>query len=149
MKVNIRITDDNGTVYDGTLDLTKNTKNPKISIENKPETSQNEEITFNIPDDLIESIMKLDERQQIPILWSFSSQPVMSVENFITACSEKGFLLNPSWLPSAGGNFKNRLVKEDRKLTDAKVKIGGKKTWKLTDIGKIKIKKELASITKK
>lgn len=40
-------------------------------------------------------------------------------------------LLGSSWLPSAGGNFKNRLVKEDKMFTDAKTKINGKKSLEI------------------
>jgi len=150
MKVHITITDDGGKTYDGTLDFEKSTKNssPKISIENKSQTSLNNEISINMPENLIESLMKLEERKLFPILWSFSSQPIMIVEDFINACSEKGFMFSPSWLPSAGGHFKARLIKEDKMLTETKLKIKGRKTWKLTDVGKIKLRKELANIKK-
>ncbi|MEC4847667.1 MAG: hypothetical protein RI100_00565 [Nitrosarchaeum sp.] len=149
MKVHITITDDDGKTHDGTLNFEKTIKNPKISIKNKPEVLSNNEISINIPENLIESLMKLDERQLIPILWSFSSNPIMNIEGFIQSCGEKGFLLNSSWLPSVGGNFKNRIVKEDRMLTDAKTTINGKKAWKLTDVGKIKLNKILSELSKK
>lgn len=150
MKVHITITDDDGKTYDGTLDFKKTTKNPsEISITDESKTSPNNEILINIPENLIEPLMEIDERSQIPILWSFSSHPIMDIESFIHSCSEKGFLLSPSWLPSTGGNFKNRLVKEDKMLTDAKTKINGKKAWKLTDVGKIKLKRILSKISKK
>jgi len=150
MKVKITITDDDGKTYDGTLDFKKTTSDStKISVKNESETSSNDQISINIPENLIEPLMAIDERRQIPILWSFSSQPIMDVESFIETCSEKGFLFGSSWLPSAGGNFKNRIVKEDKMLTDAKIKINGKKAWKLTDVGKVKLKRIIADISKK
>jgi len=149
MQVKVTITDDDGIVYDGTLDLVKTTKNLKILVSDKPETPQNNEILINIPEDLIEPLLELDERKQIPILWSFSSQAVMVMADFIDVCAEKGFILSQSWLPSAGGHFKAILVKKDKMLTETKLKINGKKTWKLTDVGKIKIRKEISKITKK
>ena len=149
MKVHITITDDSGKTYDGTLDFKKTTQDPKIIVENKSEISSNDNISINVPENLIESLLKLDERKLIPILWSFSSQPIMKVEDFINACFEKGFMLSTSWLPSAGGNFKTRLIKEDKMMTEIKLKIKGKKSWKLTDVGKMKIKKILIEMGKK
>ena len=47
-----------------------------------------------------------------------------------------------------GGNFKNRLVKEDKMFTNVKTESKEKK-WKLTDVGKLKIKKQLNELQKK
>lgn len=149
MKVRITITDDDGKIYDGTVELQKKGKQVTSSTtSNQSELTSSQEISINIPENLIEPVMKLDERKRIPILWSFSSQSVMTVEGFLNVCADKGFGLSPSWLPSAGGNFHNRLVKEDKMLTSDKLKIKGKKTWKLTDVGKLKIKKELSKLDK-
>ena len=98
---------------------------------------------------MIKPILKLDERKQIPILWSFSSQEVMTVRDFINACSEKGFPFSARWLSTAGSYFRTLLVKEDGMLEETKLKINGKRTWKLTDVGKIKIKEDLSKIIQK
>jgi len=146
MKVHITITDDGGKTYDGTIELQKKGKQVTSPTLNKSELTSSQEISINIPENLIEPIMELDERKRIPILWSFSSQSVMTIEDFLNICADKGFGLGPSWLPSAGGNFKNRLVEEDKMFTSGKLRINNKKTWKLTDVGKLKIKKELSNL---
>lgn len=149
MKVHITITDDDGKTYDGTVELQKKGKQVTLSTTvNQSESASKKEISINIPENLIGPIMKLDERKRIPILWSFCSQSVVTIENFLNICADKRFGLNSSWLPGVGGNFKNRLVKEDKMFTSDKLKINGKKTWKLTDVGKLKIKKELLKLDK-
>lgn len=84
----------------------------------------------------------MEERARFPVLWYFSNKPIMSVKEFLNICAETGFSLGPSWLPSAGGNFLNRLVNED-KMFHKKAKMNGEQTWELTDIGKLKVKKIL------
>ena len=149
MKVHITITDDDGKTYDGTVELQKKGKQVTSSTTlNQSELASSQEISINITENLIEPIMELDERKRFPILWSFSSHSVMTIEDFLNICADKGFGLKPSWHPSAGGNFNNRLVKEDKMFTSGKLKINGKKTWKLTDVGKLKIKKELSKLDK-
>lgn len=149
MKVHITIIDDAGKTYDGTVELQKKGKQvTSPTTLNQSELASTQKISINIPENLIEPIMELDERKRIPILWSFSSQLVMTIEDFLNICADEGFGLNSSWLPGAGGNFNNRLVKEDKMFTSSKLKINGKKTWKLTDVGKLKIKKELSKLDK-
>ena len=92
--------------------------------------------------------MKLEERIRFPILWYHSTKQIMTVEEFLTVCADKGFSLNTSWLPSAGGNFKNRLVNEDKMFKEVN-KVGKNKTWSLTDIGKLKVKRVIQNIKSK
>ena len=106
------------------------------------------DIAINVPEEIVDQITGLDERVRFPILWYYSSKQIMTVEEFLNACSDKGFSLSSSWLPSAGGNFKNRLVREDKMFREAE-KIGKNKAWTLTDIGRLKIKRELQNIKSK
>lgn len=150
MKAKISIIDDKGDHYEGEVELslvqkTQNKKN-KVKLQDK-ENFKN--IDINIPEEIIENITNLDERIQFPILWYFSTQPIMSVNEFLNACADKGLTLNPSWHTSAGGNFKNRLVKEDKMFTQVKNIESKEKVWKLTDVGKLKIKKQVNDLRKK
>lgn len=122
-------------VLKGNRDITDNSNSQELTSV----------ISINVPEETIDQIERLDERIKFPILWHYSSKPIMTVEEFLNACSDKGFSLSPSWLPSAGGNFKNRLVKEDKMFREAD-KLGKNKTYTLTDIGKLKIKRELQKI---
>lgn len=99
-------------------------------------------IEINIPTELIDAVQKLDERIRFPILWYFSNQKRMAVKDFLLACARKGVSLSSSWHPSAGGNFKKRLVGED-KMFHEDGKVGGQTAWKLTDVGELKVTKEI------
>lgn len=109
------------------------------------ESTASTSIEINVPVDLIESILKLEERIRFPILWHFSNHEKMTIKDFLMACAKKGFTLSSSWLPSAGGNFKGRLVNEDKMFHEAG-KIGNQTAWALTDVGKLKIMKELEKL---
>ena len=116
----------------------------KANKENKKEqtVAGDQPIEIKVPSELIEGILKLEERIRFPILWHFSNIQRMTVKDFLIACTKKGFGLSSSWLPSAGGNFKGRLVTEDKMFYEDG-KIGSQTAWLLTDVGKVKIKKEL------
>lgn len=94
---------------------------------------------IHVLEDMLSKIEKLDEKEKFPVLWSFSSKPIMTVDEFLSECAEKGFTLSPSWLPRAGGHFSQTLVKR-MKMFHKVGKSGNKSTWKLTDIGKLKVK---------
>jgi len=149
MKIKISVTDDDGNSYEGICELGKIQGSKKKGHESKTEIIvENESIDIKIPEEMIENITDLDERTQFPIIWYFSTIPILTVSEFLNACADKGLSLSPSWHTSAGGNFKNRLVKEDKMFTSIKTKNHEKK-WKLTDVGKLKIKKLLNELQKK
>lgn len=106
----------------------------------KPKTVS--ELEINAPQNLWQKINEIDERTRFPILWFYSTKPVMSVKEFLTLCAKKGFSLNTSWLPSVGGNFASKLVKED-KMFKEEGKEGGEKLWAMTDLGRIRIQQEI------
>ena len=106
----------------------------------QPELDVNLNSTINIPKNLLIKIMDLDVKKQIPILWSFSSNPVMTVAAFLEICVRKGFVLSHSWLPSAGGAFSTNFVKKGW-FQEVKVKGDKSKHWKLTVAGNLKIAK--------
>lgn len=102
-------------------------------------------LEINVPNELVEKITTLDERVRMPLLWYFSNRHSMTVKEFLMACAKKGFSLSASWLPSTGGNFKNRLVNEDKMFREAN-KIGREIVWDFTDVGKLKIMKEIEKL---
>lgn len=102
-------------------------------------------IDISIPQELIEEILKLEERIRIPVLWYFSTRQKMTVKDFLMACARKGLTLNSSWHPSAGGNFKRRLINEDKMFHETE-KVGRDAILELTDIGRLKIMKELEKL---
>jgi hypothetical protein len=105
------------------------------------------EITFDVPKELFPEIMKLDDREKIPVFWYYSSRKSMTVSEFLMAASKKGFNFAPSYLPSKGGNFANRLAKEDGVLArDGKQRRPQK--FKLTDVGILKVQKIIAGFSK-
>jgi len=97
---------------------------------------------IRVPEDLVDKIENMIERVRFPVLWYFSNKQIMSVKEFLNICAETGFSLGSSWLPSVGGTFLNRLVKEDKMFRKG-AKVDGEQTWELTDIGKLKVKKIL------
>jgi len=102
---------------------------------------------LHVPDDLMQKIEELDERKKFPVLWSFSSNPIMTVDEFLTECTAKGFTLSPNWLPTAGGYFSTTMVK-GAKILRKVAKKGNKTTWTPTDMGKLKIKQMINDLKK-
>ena len=127
------------------LNLENEIKSLKQIISPVSQQSQNGNsslIKIQVPEKFVDDIIKMDERSRFPILWYFSTKQIMSVKEFLNICSETGFSLSPSWLTSAGGNFSNRLVKEDKMFRKAK-KENGELLWELTDIARLKIKRQV------
>lgn len=118
--------------------LGKEAKKDEYAISDPP-------IEIRVPQELIDSIIKLEERIKFPILWYFSSRQSMTVKDFLMTCAKKGFGLSFSWLPSAGGNFKRRLVNEDMLFREAD-KLGREVVWEFTDLGKLKVMKEIEKL---
>jgi len=100
---------------------------------------------IQVPEESMSKIENLDEKKKFPVLWSFSSKPIMTVEEFLSECAEKGLTLKPYWLPTAGGHFSKTMVK-DGKMLHKVGKSGNKTTWKLTDMGKLKVKQILKEL---
>jgi hypothetical protein len=100
---------------------------------------------IEIPQEFIEGVKELDERTRFSIIWSFSNRPRMTIKEFLIACAKKGFALSSSWLPSEGGNFRGRLVNEDRMFHDVE-KVGRELVWELTDVGRLKVMRELEKL---
>ena len=131
----------------------------KLEIEFKDLKSDSSEKTIigsddsaviNLPVELIDKIIELEESQQIPILWHYSTKPVMTVKEFLEAAAKKGFTLSHSWLPSAGGSFSGTFVKKGGIFHDVKIKgKGNEKSWEMTDIGRFKIIKKLNGLKSK
>ncbi len=111
-------------------------------------TDSNFYIKIQVPEKIIDDVIKMDERFRFPTLWYFSTKQIMSIKEFLNVCSETGFSLNPSWLPSTGGNFNNRLVKEDKMFRKVK-KENGEQTWELTDMARLKIKRKISEFGSK
>lgn len=100
---------------------------------------------LSIPADILEKLSPLDERTRIPVIWYFSSKPSMTVNEFLIAAAKDGVGLSPSWAPSEGGNFRNRLVKKDNMFAEDGQ--DGKTTrYRLTELAAIKVKKTLAEL---
>ena len=107
--------------------------------------SRTAEPVLSIPADILEKISSLDERTRIPAIWHFSNKPSMTVNEFLSAAAKKGIGLSPSWSPREGGNFRNRLVKEDKMFAEDGNE--GKTTrFKLTELATIKVKKTLSEL---
>ena len=122
-------------------------KSPKIESDSKDDEKDDEELEtkIKIPEHLMSKVESLDERKKFPILWYFSSNPIMTVDEFLTQCVQKGFSLKPWWLPTAGGKFSKTFVQED-KILHKVGKRGSKTTWTFTDIGKLKIMKMIKEL---
>jgi hypothetical protein len=99
---------------------------------------------ISIPGQSLERILALKEREQIPILWSLASKPTMSVDEFLAASSRAGVTIAPSYSPTKGGNFRNRLVKQDKMFIEDG-KVGKVPRYKLSAAGKLKSQKFFAS----
>ena len=100
---------------------------------------ENSDLQISVPTDLIDTIEKMDERSKIPLLWYYSSKPIMTVSEFLEMSSDTGFSLSSNWHPSAGGHFASTLVSQDKMFRE-KGKKGREKLWELTDVGKLKMK---------
>ena len=98
--------------------------------------------TLSIPQKSLEKILSLKEREQIPILWSLSSKPSMTVDEFLSLCEKAGITIPPSYSPTKGGNFRNRLVKEDKMFVEDG-KVGKVSMYKLSAAGRLKAQKFL------
>ena len=96
--------------------------------------------TLTITEQYLEKILALKEREQIPILWSLSSQQSMTVDEFLAASSRAGVSIAPSYSPTKGGNFRNRLVKQDKMFVEDG-KLGKVPKYKLSAAGKFKAQK--------
>jgi ribosomal protein S8E len=96
--------------------------------------------SLSIPEQSLEKILTLKEREQIPILWSFSSKQSMTVDEFLAASSTAGVSISPSYSPTKGGNFRNRLVKQDKMFVEDG-KLGKVSKYKLSAAGKLKAQK--------
>jgi len=96
--------------------------------------------SLSIPAQSLEKILALKEREQIPILWSLSSQQSMTVDEFLDASSKAGVTIAPSYSPAKGGNFRNRLVKQDKIFVEDG-KLGKIPKYKLSAAGKLKAQK--------
>lgn len=130
----------------GALEKELSTLKPTASMQYLTD-SINSVSDINLPANLIDKIMNLDESQQIPILWHYSTKPVMTVKEFLESAAKKGFTLSHSWLPSAGGSFSGTFVKKGGIFHDVKIKgKGNEKSWKMTDIGKFKINKIVSEL---
>ena len=131
----------------GTFDMPSKKDHEKSTYRYDPTLSQNNKPDIVVPSNIVENVEKLDDRQKIPILWNFSSKPIMPVGEFLTAAAAQGFSLSPTWHPSAGGNFATKLVSEDKMFREREKK-GKEKTWELTNVGKLKITAELKKLEK-
>lgn len=120
----------------------KNEQNPPLNVD-----VSNPVPTLTVPDELVPIIEKLDERIKFPMLWYFSSVPIMTVSDFLNLCSSEGFTLNSYWLPSAGGHFSGKLVNSD-KMFHRVGRQGKEKTWELTKIGKLKLSNKINELKK-
>jgi hypothetical protein len=96
--------------------------------------------TLAITDQSLEKILALKERERIPILWSLSSQQSMTVDEFLAASSRAGVSIAPSYSPTKGGNFRNRLVKQDKVFVEDG-KLGKVPKYKLSAAGRLKARK--------
>ena len=112
----------------------------RVEGESSPSPEVHESSRLSIPEHSLEKILALKEREQIPILWSLSSAQSMTVDEFLSACSDAGVTISQSYSPTKGGNFRNRLVKQDKMfLEDGKV--GKVPRYKLSAAGKLKAQK--------
>jgi len=112
----------------------------------RTEETLDKEITFDIPQELLPKIMKLEEREKIPVIWSYASRNSMTISEFLVAASKKGFNFSPSWHPSQGGNFTNRLLKQDGVFArDGKQSTAWK--FMLTDVGLLKVQKTISELS--
>lgn len=118
--------------------LPKKNTPAKITLNPKTNSSVSEPSLLNVPEHLKNKIESVAEKVKFPILWSFCSNPVMTIEEFLTECSAKGFALSTSWLPSVGGNFSNKLVTENKMFKKAGTK-NLKKAWTFSSVGKLKV----------
>ncbi len=91
-----------------------------------------------VQEKFLKGVLNLSERQQIPVLWSFSNKPAMTIDQLIEASTRSGIAISPSWSPMKGGNFRNRLVKEDRMFVE-EGKIGKMPKYKLSASGRMKV----------
>ncbi len=121
---------------------------PSNPFEHNP-SGNNTDAEINLPSDMIDKISNLDEQKKLPVLWYYSTKPVMSVKEFMEIATKKGFTLNHSWLPSSGGAFSVTFVKKMGLFHQVKIKgKGNEKYWKLTDVGKFKITKMINELKK-
>lgn len=109
--------------------------------------SASDKSNIDVPSNLISIVENLDDRLKIPILWSFSSKPAMSVGEFLTTSAAQGFSISSSWHPSSGGQFATKLVNADKMFHTVKSE-GKEKIWELTTVGKLKIANELKKLKK-
>jgi hypothetical protein len=121
--------------------MTANSSERKSLAKKSSDQHEEQDIPqIRIPDQHLERILALKERDQIPILWHLRAKPSMTVDEFLRASSNAGIAISPSYSPSKGGNFRNRLVKEDKMFVEDGLK-GKVPRYKLSSIGKIKIQK--------
>jgi len=113
-------------------------------VESQQHTGDLEAPTLSIPEHSLEKILALKEREQIPILWSLSSQQSMTVDGFLTACEKAGVTISRSYSPTKGGNFRNRLFKEDKMFVEDS-KAGKVPKYKLSAAGRLKAQKFLSA----
>jgi hypothetical protein len=119
----------------------------KHDTSNSSINTDNSQVIIDIPKNMIEKIMALDESSQIPILWYYSTKPIMSVKEFLTVCAKKGFMLSHSWLPAAGGHFAGTFITKKKIFHEVKSDTKSKeKLWQLTDVAKFKISKIIAEM---
>jgi len=125
-------------------------KNESLEIvKSTKEASTSQKIELHVPDNLIEKIESIEnEEKKIPILWSFSTKEKMSVSEFLELCSKNGFSLSTTWLPSEGGRFSTKIVKNEKFFHNVDKK-GSEKYWELTKVGKLKIRKMIQILDKK
>lgn len=115
-------------------------KAEKISIDDSSD------LKINVPSNLVEIIEQMDdEKIKFALLWSYSTKPVMTINEFLKVCSSTGFTLSPSWHTSTGGYFASQLVSGD-KMFRQKGKRGKEKLWELNDVAKLKINAEIRKL---
>jgi len=64
----------------------------------------------------------------------------MTVEEFLDASSRAGVTIAPSYSPKKGGNFRNRLVKQDKMFVEDG-RVDKMPKYKLSAAGKLKAQK--------
>lgn len=126
----------------------KNNESKKRIKKNNDEEKPIQQLELKIPSNLVEKVELLkNENIKFPILWSFSTQEKMTVNEFFELVSNEGFSLSTSWLPKTGGNFSSTLVKRD-KIFHLKEKKGSENIWAFTKVGKLKVEKHIQKLKK-
>lgn len=111
----------------------------------QPEVGETSESAgkISVPDEKIDYISGLGDPDKIPVLWSFSDNEWMKVDDFLNVAADAGMTIAKSWSPKQGGNFNNRLYRE-KKLFVKKGE-GKEATYKLSAEGKQKVRELLES----